>query len=164
MPNVGWGEMMILMVVVLIVFGPNRLPEMARNIGKFVRNFQRETSNALAELKEGIEPVKIGVFDEPDRPAGANPTLLQVEPAAEIPPGATPATVATAPKRPRSAPARATTPARKAPARRSAARETAARGTVARGTAARGTAARAKPPATKGRAPAPKPRAARRAK
>jgi sec-independent protein translocase protein TatB len=65
--NVGWGEMAVIMVVALVVFGPNRLPEIARSMGKFVRNFQRETSRALNDLKEGMEPIgSAGIFDEPD--------------------------------------------------------------------------------------------------
>lgn len=72
--NVGIGEMMVILVIVMVVFGPNRLPEMARSMGKFLRNFQRETSRALSDLKQGIEiePVKLGVFDEPDaKPSSA---------------------------------------------------------------------------------------------
>lgn len=66
MLNIGVGEMMVVMLVALVVFGPKRLPEIARNAGKFIRNFQSETSRALKDLKQGIEPANIGVFDQPD--------------------------------------------------------------------------------------------------
>lgn len=63
--NIGWGELIVILLVALLVFGPDRLPEMARSVGQFVRNFQRETSKALDELKQATEPVA-GVIDQPD--------------------------------------------------------------------------------------------------
>jgi len=64
--NLGVGEMLLILVVAMIVFGPNRLPEIARSMGKFLRNFQQETNRALADLKDGLEPTTTGVFDHPD--------------------------------------------------------------------------------------------------
>ena len=64
--NIGIGELMVILLVVMIIFGPKRLPEIARNMGKFMRDFRRETSAAITELKQGIEPVRVGIFDEPD--------------------------------------------------------------------------------------------------
>ena len=64
--NIGIGELMVILLVVMIVFGPKRLPEIARNMGKFMRDFRRETSAAITELKQGIEPINVGIFDEPD--------------------------------------------------------------------------------------------------
>jgi TatA/E family protein of Tat protein translocase len=77
--NVGVPEMMVILLVALLVFGPNKLPEMARNMGKMLRNFQQETNRALSDLKEGIEPIKTGIFDEPDP---ATPTQESAVPAA----------------------------------------------------------------------------------
>jgi TatA/E family protein of Tat protein translocase len=112
--NVGWGEMALIMLIALIVFGPNRLPEIARSMGKFVRNFQRETSRAMADLKEGLEPINIGIFDEPDEGAASDPVVAgAIEPVADTP--ATPA--------PRQPAARA----RKAATRKPAATRTAAK-------------------------------------
>src|SRR5205823_10305561 len=64
--NVGPMEVTLILFVALLVFGPNKLPEIARNMGKFIRNFQQETNRALADLKSGIEPATKGIFDEPD--------------------------------------------------------------------------------------------------
>jgi TatA/E family protein of Tat protein translocase len=66
MLNLGWGEMLLILLVASIVFGPNRLPEIARSMGKFLRNFQQEANRAMADLKDGLEPTTTGVFDHPD--------------------------------------------------------------------------------------------------
>lgn len=85
MLNVGWGEMGLVLLVALVVFGPNRLPEVARSMGKFVRQFQRETSRAMSDLKEGLGPVNVGIFDEPDAVAADPVGAGSVEPVADAP-------------------------------------------------------------------------------
>jgi sec-independent protein translocase protein TatA len=41
---IGPGEIVILLVVALLVFGPKRLPEMGRSIGKGMREFKNSVS------------------------------------------------------------------------------------------------------------------------
>ncbi|RKH30757.1 twin-arginine translocase subunit TatB [Corallococcus praedator] len=43
--NIGAGEMVFILVAALIVLGPQRLPELARAIGKFMREFRRQTDD-----------------------------------------------------------------------------------------------------------------------
>lgn len=43
--NIGTGEMIMIAVVALLVLGPARLPELARGIGKFIREFRRQTDD-----------------------------------------------------------------------------------------------------------------------
>ncbi len=50
MPNLGFMEIMILLVVVLLVFGAKRLPEIGASMGKGIREFKRsitETQDAV---------------------------------------------------------------------------------------------------------------------
>ncbi|HET6381351.1 MAG TPA: twin-arginine translocase TatA/TatE family subunit [candidate division Zixibacteria bacterium] len=56
MPSIGWPELVILLVVVLIIFGPGKLPDIGNAIGRGVREF-RKASNDLEESIRG-EPVK----------------------------------------------------------------------------------------------------------
>ena len=44
--NLGFSELMILMVVILLVFGAKRLPEIGSSIGKGIREFKRSISDA----------------------------------------------------------------------------------------------------------------------
>ena len=43
--NVGFGELTFIMVVALLVLGPRKLPELARGIGKFMREFRRQSED-----------------------------------------------------------------------------------------------------------------------
>jgi TatA/E family protein of Tat protein translocase len=77
--NIGVPEMILILVVALLVFGPNRLPEIARSMGKFIRNFQAETNRAIEDLKRGIEPATTGIFDQPDPGTPDEPDTAPVE-------------------------------------------------------------------------------------
>lgn len=46
-----WNEILVILVVAMVVFGPHRLPEMARKAGKMMAEFRM----AARELREGIE-------------------------------------------------------------------------------------------------------------
>jgi sec-independent protein translocase protein TatB len=50
--NVGLGEIMIIVLVVLLLFGPEKLPEMARQAGRFLGRLRLTTQDALDQLKE----------------------------------------------------------------------------------------------------------------
>ncbi len=41
--NIGSGEIALIAVAALLILGPSRLPELARGIGKFMREFRRQT-------------------------------------------------------------------------------------------------------------------------
>lgn len=72
--NVNFPELFVLLLLALLIFGPNKLPEIARNLGKAVRAFQQESSRAVAELRAATEDS--GVIDRPGpAPAGEDPAV-----------------------------------------------------------------------------------------
>jgi sec-independent protein translocase protein TatA len=44
--GVGMPELLIILVIVLIIFGAGKLPEIGRGLGKGIRNFRKATSGA----------------------------------------------------------------------------------------------------------------------
>jgi sec-independent protein translocase protein TatA len=48
LPNVGIGEIALLLLVALLLFGPSRLPEMARSLGKGIRDFKEAAAGLTA--------------------------------------------------------------------------------------------------------------------
>jgi len=55
MPNIGFGEILLILVVALIVFGPKRLPEMGRTVGRSLREFRRAASDLRAEIETDLD-------------------------------------------------------------------------------------------------------------
>jgi TatA/E family protein of Tat protein translocase len=51
MLNIGLPELLIILAIALIVFGPNKLPELAKAFGKAMREFKKATE----EVKESFE-------------------------------------------------------------------------------------------------------------
>ncbi len=49
--NIGFPELLIILAIALLIFGPKKLPEVGRSIGRALREF-RKTSD---EIKEKIE-------------------------------------------------------------------------------------------------------------
>ena len=42
--GLGMGEMLVILVIVLIIFGAGRLPELGEGLGKGIRNFRKATN------------------------------------------------------------------------------------------------------------------------
>lgn len=55
MPNLGMPEIAMLAVLALLIFGPQRLPEVARGVGKAISQFKREATNTLDDLKQSAD-------------------------------------------------------------------------------------------------------------
>ena len=49
-PAVGMPEMFVIMVVILLLFGSKRLPELARGIGKSIREFKKAAEDVRREI------------------------------------------------------------------------------------------------------------------
>jgi sec-independent protein translocase protein TatA len=47
--GLGYQELLIILVIVLILFGANRLPELARSLGSSVKEFKKGVNEAKGE-------------------------------------------------------------------------------------------------------------------
>ena len=67
MPNVGPFELAIVLIIALVVFGPKRLPELGRSLGKGIREFRGSVSGESHEPEptEAIEPPKPPAAEKP---------------------------------------------------------------------------------------------------
>ena len=54
--DIGLGEILVIGVVALIIFGPDRLPQEAARFGKFVRMIREQAAKARAELDDSLGP------------------------------------------------------------------------------------------------------------
>ena len=56
--NIGWPEILLILLIVLLLFGAKRLPDLARSLGKSLREFKkgREEGEASDEKKPPSAP------------------------------------------------------------------------------------------------------------
>jgi TatA/E family protein of Tat protein translocase len=81
--GIGGPELMMIMFIVLLLFGANRLPELARGMGKSIREFKKAASGVENEVRRAME-------DEPAKPAPKPPgTVQQAGADKTVPPEAT---------------------------------------------------------------------------
>jgi sec-independent protein translocase protein TatA len=52
--NIGVPGLILILVLALIIFGPNKLPEIGRAVGKSIREFKRATEGIASDIKEEI--------------------------------------------------------------------------------------------------------------
>lgn len=55
MGNLGFQEIALIAVVVLVLFGGRKIPEFMRGLGKGIREFQDAKNNVKKELEEGMK-------------------------------------------------------------------------------------------------------------
>ncbi|MDD2422355.1 MAG: Sec-independent protein translocase protein TatB [Heliobacteriaceae bacterium] len=56
--NIGFPELMVILILALIVFGPAKLPELGRSLGKGLTEFRRTTDSLKKQMDEAMEPVR----------------------------------------------------------------------------------------------------------
>ena len=68
--GIGFWEVLVILVVLIVVVGPKRLPEMARKMGQMTRHFKSMTSemnrNIQAELRDEEETSKSNDYSTVD--------------------------------------------------------------------------------------------------
>ena len=90
--NLGSGEIALIAVAALLILGPSRLPELARGIGKFMREFRRQTDEVRGVVEREFYKMDQDIQEPQVRPA--QDTLAQgqhQDPHAQLHPGPTPA-------------------------------------------------------------------------
>lgn len=53
--NIGTGEIIVIGLVILLVFGPKRLPEILRSFGKGMREIKKSMSEVENEIKNSMD-------------------------------------------------------------------------------------------------------------
>lgn len=97
--GLGFGEIAIILVVALIVLGPSKLPELARGLGKGLREFRKATEDFKSTMDEELykpEPPRAAPARE--NPALPAPSASEIQPATSVVPTADPAKANLAPR------------------------------------------------------------------
>ena len=72
MGNIGWTEILLIAGALLLLFGPRKLPELAKGIGEAVKEFRKSVSSVTEEPIEPkrIEPVENKPEKTEEKPVG----------------------------------------------------------------------------------------------
>ncbi len=62
--GLGAGEILIILAFALIFIGPKKLPELARGLGKSIREFQKAKDELMASVHEEADEIKKGINEE----------------------------------------------------------------------------------------------------
>jgi len=62
--GIGMPELIIILVIILIIFGAGKLPEIGSGIGRGIKNFKKATSGELDDESESREPQRLAGGDK----------------------------------------------------------------------------------------------------
>lgn len=62
--NLGWGESAVLLILALLVFGPERLPQMAAQAGRLVRQLKQMAAGVTDDLKREMGTDELDLVGE----------------------------------------------------------------------------------------------------
>ena len=87
--NIGPGELIIILIIALVVFGPGKLPEVGQALGKGIREFRRAATDVTEATRVDTSapaPAPVAAATPPPTPPAAPPVVA--------PPAAVPAATA----------------------------------------------------------------------
>ena len=84
--NLGPFELVAIFVVALLVFGPEKLPEMGKQIGKAVREFRKFQESMQGQVRDVLEPIS-GPIIPNGNIVGPQPTNIKGTIPTEVPAG-----------------------------------------------------------------------------
>ena len=73
MANLGFTEIMLILLVVLLLFGAKRLPEVGASIGKGIREFKRSLTETQDAIMGSEDPKNLS-SRQPDAPPQSTPS------------------------------------------------------------------------------------------
>lgn len=80
--GIGFQEMLLILVVVLIFFGPKRLPDLAKSIGKGLAEFKKASDDVKKSIDDAMKEETVKAEDAKEESAKAEPPV----PAESTPP------------------------------------------------------------------------------
>ncbi len=87
--GIGFPELIVILVVALLVFGPAKLPELARSLGRGLAEFRRASNDLRQSLNEATQEPRIEpppAAEAPKAPSAPEPEAKAPAPAPSEPP------------------------------------------------------------------------------
>jgi sec-independent protein translocase protein TatA len=87
-PNIGPTELIIVLVIVLLIFGPKRLPGLGKQLGSGMREFKDSVTGKSGKDDDDVDSrarVNAALGRPEDEPASATPTTADADAASDRP-------------------------------------------------------------------------------
>ena len=89
--GIGFQEMLIILVVVLIFFGPKRLPDLAKSLGKGIAEFKKASEDVRKGIEDAVKEESVAETSKPPEDLSSYGKAPGSNPAPEEPVKAEPA-------------------------------------------------------------------------
>jgi TatA/E family protein of Tat protein translocase len=76
MAGLGWQELVIVLVIIMIIFGAGKLPAVAKSLGQGVKEFREEAQAPVGPVKPSAPLAPDGAVAGPERTEGARPETI----------------------------------------------------------------------------------------
>ena len=87
MPNIGPGELILILIIALVIIGPGRLPDVGSALGKSIREFRKASSDITDATRIDTSPLPPSAAPAPTpEPPSATPTAPTVPAPVVTPP------------------------------------------------------------------------------
>ena len=73
MPNIGPGELILILVIALVIIGPGRLPDVGAALGKSIREFRKASTDIQESVKVDVDTSPLPATPAPSATAPAAP-------------------------------------------------------------------------------------------
>jgi len=57
MSSLGWPELLVIGLIVVVLFGSKKIPDVAKGLGEAIRNFKTSVKSETEDIKKDIEKV-----------------------------------------------------------------------------------------------------------
>ena len=71
--GLGFGELLLILIIALLVLGPKRLPQLARQLGRGIREFRSAASEFQASMNDVESSVTKQIHADPSQPEPEEP-------------------------------------------------------------------------------------------
>jgi Tat protein translocase TatB subunit len=85
MGNIGFAEMVVIFIVALLVFGPKRLPELGRSLGRGINEFRRASTDLKTSIQREIESAEIDSAIAAANPTASSPAQSRSDTGLDVP-------------------------------------------------------------------------------
>jgi len=84
--TLGGPEIFLILVVALIVFGPRRLPEIGKSVGKMLAEFRKASNDFKKTIEDEVEAERLRELEAPRAPVAPPPAAESPRVEEPVPP------------------------------------------------------------------------------